>query len=92
MSGEYWNLDPIICFHEKQLMRIVNFMMPLLVWMAVAGQAHSAFMDNGDGTVTDTVTGLMWDQCTAGQIFNPGGSNDVKCAGSGAPPVYQARE
>ncbi|MBU0484090.1 MAG: DUF1566 domain-containing protein [Proteobacteria bacterium] len=32
------------------------------------GVAHAdpPFVDNGDGTVTDTSTGLMWDQCTAG--------------------------
>lgn len=28
--------------------------------------AQAAFTDNGDGTVTDTVTGLMWDQCSWG--------------------------
>lgn len=30
--------------------------------------ALGAFMDNGDGTVTDTSTGLMWQQETAGQM------------------------
>ena len=29
--------------------------------------AQGTFMDNGDGTVTDTVMGLMWDQCSQGQ-------------------------
>jgi len=29
--------------------------------------AHATFVDNGDGTVTDTVTGLMWDKCPYGQ-------------------------
>lgn len=29
--------------------------------------AQAAFTDNGDGTVTDTVTGLMWDRCPYGQ-------------------------
>jgi len=34
------------------------------------GQAGSLdpFVDNGDGTVTDTSTGLMWQQATAGQM------------------------
>jgi len=27
----------------------------------------AALTDNGDGTVTDTTTGLMWDQCSQGQ-------------------------
>ena len=33
-----------------------------------AGAAHAdaPFVDNGDGTVTDTSTELMWDQCSAG--------------------------
>ena len=29
--------------------------------------AAVGFTDNGDGTVTDTVTGLNWDQCSLGQ-------------------------
>ena len=28
--------------------------------------ADAPFVDNGDGTVTDTATGLMWDQCALG--------------------------
>jgi len=36
----------------------------LLAWLA--GPIQAGFTDNGDGTVTDTVTGLMWDQCTWG--------------------------
>ena len=47
-----------------------------------AGQAWAAssapFVDNGDGTVTDTSTGLMWDQCTWGQTSASGG-----CTGGG---------
>jgi hypothetical protein len=39
-----------------------------------AGQTLAAssppFVDNGDGTVTDTSTGLMWDQCTDGLSGN----------------------
>jgi hypothetical protein len=31
------------------------------------------FTDNGDGTVTDSVTGLMWDRCSIGQ-------SDANCA------------
>ena len=31
-----------------------------------AAPSWAAFTDNGDGTVTDTVTGLMWDQCAIG--------------------------
>jgi hypothetical protein len=42
-----------------------------------AGQALAAssppYVDNGDGTVTDTSTGLMWDQCTWGFTSANGG-------------------
>ncbi|MDD2923634.1 DUF1566 domain-containing protein [Rhodoferax sp.] len=35
----------------------------------LAGQVQAAapFVDNNDGTVTDTSTGLIWDQCSLGQ-------------------------
>ena len=35
-----------------------------------------SFTDNSDGTVTDNVTGLMWQKCSAGQ------TNDAACSGS----------
>jgi hypothetical protein len=36
----------------------------LVAWPA---QAVSTFTDHGDGTVSESVTGLMWDKCTWGQ-------------------------
>ena len=39
----------------------------LIVWLALPQAAVAAFTDNGNGTVTDTVTGLMWDRCSQGQ-------------------------
>ncbi len=33
----------------------------------------SAFTDHGDGTVTHTVTGLMWQRCSMGQAWNGSG-------------------
>ena len=30
------------------------------------------FVDNGDGTVSDTTTGLMWMQCSLGQTWQAG--------------------
>jgi len=41
----------------------------LLTLLLGTGLAWSAapFVDNNDGTVTDTSTGLMWDQCSLGQ-------------------------
>ena len=40
-----------------------------------AGPACAAFAGNGDGTVSDTATGLIWDQCSWGQ-------SGSACAGS----------
>lgn len=40
--------------------------------------ALAAFTDNSDGTVTDTVTGLMWDKCSWGQ------SNTTDCSDGSA--------
>ncbi len=52
----------------------------LLVWGAMEGAAQERFIDNGDGTVTDTQLNLMWAQMdnqadifwemTAGWIIN----------------------
>lgn len=49
----------------------------LLFALALPMAAQAAFFDNGDGTVTDTVTNLMWDRCSQGQI-------GVACATSSA--------
>ena len=35
--------------------------------------AHAAFQNNGDGTITDTTTNLMWQRCTAP-------SQEINCA------------
>lgn len=39
-----------------------------IVLFIFSGVAFAAFIDNGDGTVTDTSTGLMWQQETASQM------------------------
>ena len=48
--------------------------------LALAAPAHAAFADNGDGTVTDTVTGLVWDQCSRGQTW--ASTTTPKCSGT----------
>lgn len=53
--------------------RLVALLLGLLALPALA-----AFTDNGDGTVTDTVTGLMWDKCSWGQ------SSTTDCSGGSA--------
>lgn len=40
---------------------------PVLLSLCLALPAQAAFTDNGDGTVTDTATGLIWDKCSWGQ-------------------------
>lgn len=37
---------------------------------ALALPAWAAFTDNGDGTITDTSTGLVWDKCSRGQVWD----------------------
>jgi hypothetical protein len=39
----------------------------LLICLVLPQAAQAALTDNGDGTVTDTATGLMWAQCSQGQ-------------------------
>ena len=55
-------------------------MTPILAALAVlllAGYVYAGnFTDNGNGTVSDSVTGLMWQKCSAGQ------NNDSTCSGT----------
>ncbi len=37
---------------------------------ALALPAWAALTDNGDGTITDTSTGLVWDKCSRGQVWD----------------------
>ena len=37
----------------------------------------SQFIDHGDGTVTDTKTGLMWKRCSEGQAWNGSTCSDT---------------
>jgi len=49
----------------------------LLFALAQPMAAQAALFDNGDGTVTDTVTNLIWDRCSQGQ-------SGAACATGGA--------
>ena len=56
---------------------------------ALALPAWAAFTDNGDGTITDTSTGLVWDKCSRGQVWNnttPPGT----CTGAASPHDWAA--
>lgn len=53
----------------------------LVLSLSVAAQsAHAGFIDHGDGTVTDTSSTLMWQQCSAP-------SSGASC-GTGSPATY----
>ncbi|MBK1695464.1 hypothetical protein CKO09_12055 [Chromatium weissei] len=47
----------------------------LFVRLVRGGQSFNTFIDNGDGTVTQSNTGLMWAKCSEGQI-------DIGCTGN----------
>ncbi len=42
----------------------------LAVLCAAAVPAWAVFSDNGDGTVTDSITGLIWNRCSVGQTWS----------------------
>jgi len=54
-------------FIRKASLTVIACAMLLVVGTALA-QAEDRFIDNGDGTISDTQTGLMWEKKTA----NPG--------------------
>ncbi len=63
--------------------RYFHLALALLALLA-AWPASAAFTDNGNGTVTDSATGLMWDKCSWGQ------SGNSDCAtGSASAPTWQ---
>jgi len=52
------------------LSRFFYRFIPAFLALLAAMPVCAAFTDNGDGTVSDTVTGLMWDKCSWGQTSN----------------------
>ena len=55
--------------HGFDLLRRLAF---VLLFMGIAGHAMAtkAYSDNGDGTVTDPTTGLVWMRCAMGQVWD----------------------
>ncbi len=54
----------------------------LLIAVALSAGTRS-YTDNGDGTVKDNVTGLVWQKCTRGQ------NNDAACTGTATDVAWQ---
>jgi hypothetical protein len=63
-----------------------TFGLPALLALFIAAPVQAGFTDNSNGTVTDTVTGLMWDQCSWGQTWTAGPS----CGGSASTQNWAA--
>ncbi len=68
-------LEKIICYNKSikgNAMKVRNLIMT--VWMIsllmVSSIATADFVDNGGGTVTDTVTQLVWQKCSLGRNNN----------------------
>lgn len=62
----------------RTLLRLPTLLaLAALTWTAIS-PALASYIDNGDGTVTDTATVLMWEKCSWGQ------SNDTNCSGGAA--------
>lgn len=49
---------------------LFRLFLAIVLNIALALPAFAAFTDNGDGTVTDTKTGLIWMRCSMGQTWN----------------------
>src|SRR5258707_13686634 len=66
-------------FIRKASLTVIACAMLLVVGTALA-QAEDRFIDNGDGTISDTQTGLMWEKKTGtpGGPTNPSHVHDVK--------------
>lgn len=62
---------------EEKIMRRWGIMLLMFVSVLFAMQAEAAkLVNNGNGTVTDSSTGLMWQKCSVGQ------NNDSACRGT----------
>lgn len=58
-------------------MKAIKLFLFTLIFTVVSPVTYGAYQDNGDGTVTDTTTKLMWQRCTAP-------SEEISCSLSAA--------
>ncbi|MDY7030605.1 MAG: DUF1566 domain-containing protein [Thermodesulfobacteriota bacterium] len=76
VSSYYWSSTTVVyltygAFHVNFIHGFVDVYFKSISYYARAvrgGTTTSAFVDNSDGTVTDTSTGLIWQQETAGPM------------------------
>jgi hypothetical protein len=72
--------------HRRTDMKGMTLLILCLLLSAVlfaGGHAYAApFTNNGNGTVTDNKTGLMWQKCSAGQ------NNDTACSGNASTYIW----
>ncbi len=60
-------------------MKKIVFLLLFTAVVLTQTSVFAAYIDNGDGTVTDNLTGLMWQKCSMGQTNN---SDSGACDGS----------
>lgn len=60
----------------------------LLTVCLLASPGHAAFVNNNDGTVTDTDTGLSWDRCPLGMSWNYAGMTNRCINASGSQETF----
>ena len=53
--------------NKWQFLLIIAFVLPLLGQSPLAASAAARFVDNGDGTVTDTILKIMWQKGDSGK-------------------------
>jgi|WetSurMetagenome_2_1015567.scaffolds.fasta_scaffold00033_43 hypothetical protein len=63
--------DVIIRTHQEVIMRNITTTVALIILLVLlfVGNAAAGYTNNGDGTVTDNVSGLIWQKCSAEQNY-----------------------
>ena len=86
----------------KQILSCTSFLLAILLFLSAghckdseeetdtfAGLAAlGSWADNGDGTITDSATGLSWTKCAVGQAYNADFAN---CQAAGSGTVFGAK-
>jgi len=54
----------------------------MLILISIAAYSICRFTDNGDGTVKDNASGLIWQKCSMGMTYSSGSCNDTATEGT----------